>query len=238
MSESLYYLDCYQKEFKTVVKSVKDDKYVVLDQTAFYPVSGGQPFDTGRLIDEKGNEYPVVFVGKFSGQISHEISKSGLKKGDKVKGIIDWDRRYKHMRMHTAAHVISNIIEKETKALITGNQLSEDKSRIDFSLDEYDRDKFFEYEKKVNELIKEGKEVRLYLLPKEEAIKKAGELTTLAKGFPQHIKEVRLVEIEDFAIEACGGTHVKNISEIGEIKIIKLDNKGKKNRRVYFEIKP
>ena len=121
MTEVLYLLDCYLKEFEASVESVKDDKYVVLDKTAFYPNAGGQPYDTGKFI-KNGEEFKVVFAAKFGDVISHEVDKPGLKPSDKVKGVIDWDRRYRLMRMHTAAHVISIIIEIDANALITGNQ--------------------------------------------------------------------------------------------------------------------
>ncbi len=235
--ETLYLLDCYLKEFEATVDSVKDDKYVVLDKTAFYPNAGGQPYDTGKFIRlSDGEEFPVVFVTKFDDVISHEISKPGLKPGDKVKGVIDWERRYRHMRMHTAAHVISIIIEKDANALITGNQLGLDKSRIDFDLENFDREKFAEYMDKANELIQKGAKVNLYLIPREEALQKFERLTNLAKGFSDKIKNVRLVEIEGVTIEACGGTHLANISEIKGVKLVKLENKGKSNRRLYYEL--
>lgn len=233
--ESLYLLDCYLKEFEAVVESVKDDKYVVLDKTAFYPNAGGQPYDTGKIIKD-GEEYNVVYVAKFGDTISHEVDKPGLKPGDKVKGMIDWDRRYRLMRMHTAAHVISIIIEKDCDALITGNQLGLDKSRIDFSLEDFDREKFAVYMDKANDMIKKGAKVNLYLLPREEAMQKYERLTNLAKGFSEDIKEIRIVEIEGVTAEACGGTHLKDISEIKGVKLLKLDNKGKNNRRLYYEL--
>jgi len=152
MTEALYFLNCYIKEFEATVTKITDDKFVVLDRTAFYPESGGQPRDTGKLIRKSDSaEFEVLYVGKFDGYISHEIISSdgnvykGLKVGDDVKGIIDWDRRYMHMRMHTATHVIANVIEKEAGAQITGNQLGIDQSRVDFSLEAFDRDKFIEY---------------------------------------------------------------------------------------------
>ena len=225
MTEVLYLLDCYLKEFEATVESVKDDKYVVLDKTAFYPNAGGQPYDTGKFIAEDGTEYGVVFVAKFGDTISHEVDKPGLKAGDKVKGVIDWERRYRLMRMHTAAHVISIIIEKDADALITGNQLGLEKSRIDFNLENFDRDKFAQYMEKANELIKKGAKVNLYLLPREEALQKYERLTNLAKGFSDDIKEVRIVEIEGVTVEAFGGTHLKDISEIKGVKLLKLDNK-------------
>ncbi len=236
MTKALYLLDCYLKEFEATVESVKDDKYVVLDKTNFYPNAGGQPYDTGKIISEDGTEYDVVYVAKFGDTISHEVDNPGLKPGDKVRGVIDWDRRYRLMRMHTAAHVISIIIEKDADALITGNQLGLDKSRIDFNLENFDREKFAGYMDEANELIKKGAEVNLYLLPREEAFQKYERLTNLAKGFSDDIKEVRIVEIEGVTVEACGGTHLKDISEIKGVKLLKLDNKGKNNRRLYYEL--
>jgi misacylated tRNA(Ala) deacylase len=236
MVEALYLLDCYLKEFEATVVSVKDDKFVVLDRTAFYPNAGGQPYDTGKMVSEDGSERNVVFVGKFDGVISHEVDKPGLKPGDKVKCMIDWNRRYRHMRMHTAAHVIANVIEKEAGALITGNQLGLDKSRLDFSLENFDREKFKEYEEKANQIIKENRKVNLSIVSREEAEKMLSRLTTLAKGFPPEIKEVRLVEIENFTIEGCGGTHLASTGEIKGVRILSLENKGKNNRRMYFEL--
>lgn len=242
MTEVLYYLDCYLKEFEANVEKVSDGKYVVLDHSAFYPESGGQPHDLGKLIrEEDGAGFDVVYVGKFGSEVSHEITPenetvSPLKPGDKVKGLIDWERRYRHMRMHTATHVIANVIEKEAGAQITGNQLGLDKSRVDFSLEAFDRDKFAEYEKMANDIIAEKHPINLYLISREEAEKKLTRLTTLAKGFSEDIREVRLVEIEGITIEACGGTHLKNTEEIKGIKISKLQNKGKSNRRMYFTL--
>ena len=170
MTEALYFLDCYLKEFEATVEKVTDDKFVVLDRTAFYPESGGQPNDTGKLIRESdGAEFNVLHVGKFNGDISHEIA------GENV-------------------------------------------------------------EKIANDLIARKNPVNFYIVSREEAEEKLSRLTTLAKGFSDEIKEVRMVEIEGVTIEACGGTHVKNTEEIKGIKITKLQNKGKSNRRMYFTL--
>lgn len=241
MTEALYFLDCYLTEFKATVEKVTDGKFVVLDRTAFYPESGGQPGDTGKLVRESdGAEFEILYVGKFNGEISHEIAgenvSTGLKAGDKVKGFVDWGRRYRHMRMHTATHVIANVIEKEAGAQITGNQLGLDQSRVDFSLEVFDRERFTEYEKIANAVIAQNHPVNFYLVSRKEAEEKLSRLTTLAKGFPEEIGEVRLVEIEGVTIEACGGTHLKNTGEIKGIRIEKLQNKGKSNRRMYFTL--
>ncbi|MBL7206200.1 MAG: alanyl-tRNA editing protein [Candidatus Aenigmarchaeota archaeon] len=234
MLEVLYLKDCYLKNWKAkVVKA--DKKFIVLDQTAFYPNGGGQPWDEGT-IKKDGEEFKVVFAGKFSGNISHEVDKEGLKEGDEVECELNWDRRYLFMRYHTAAHVLSEVIHKETGARITGNQMAEDKSRIDFNLENFDREKMKGFEEKVNEIIKKELPVKLYFLSKEDALKDPN-LFSLKDMMPPEAKEWRIVEIEGFDKKACGGTHLKNISEIGEIEIIDLKNKGKDRRRVYFKLK-
>ena len=235
MENALYMNDSYIKEFEAVVESVKDDKYVVLDKTAFYPSGGGQPHDTGVIIcnDE---EYPVVFVGKFSGIISHEVSKPGLKAVDKIVGRINWDRRYMFMRMHTAAHLVSSIFHNKLGALITGNQIDLDKTRIDFSMENFDKDKIVEYIGLANALIKQDIPVKVYSLPRVEAIKFPG-VVKLAGALPPNIDTLRIVEIPGVDLQADGGTHVKSLSEIGKIEFVKAENKGKDNRRVYYNVK-
>ena len=232
---TLYIKDAYQKEFDAKVESVKDGKYIVLDKTLFYPNSGGQPHDVGILKTEDGAEYKIVFVGKFSGKISHEVDKEGLKPGDKVHGILNWQRRYMFMRMHTAAHLLSAIIYKKTGALITGNQLGEDKSRIDFSLEEFDKDILMHLQEEANQFIEEKLPVNTKIISREELEASEG-LSKLAMGLPESVKEVRLVEIPGLDTQPCGGTHVENLGEIGKIEILKAENKGKNNRRVYFKV--
>jgi len=234
--QALYLTDHYAKEFEAEVLSVKDGKYVVLSKTLFYPASGGQPNDTGTLETEDGRKFNVVFAIKVGDNISHEVETEGLKEGDKVKGKIDWERRYTLMRMHTASHILSSVFHKEAGALITGNQLGTDKSRIDFSLDDFDRDKIEEYTKKANELIKLNKRVKVSFVSREEAMKIPGVMKLAGPALPPEIKTWRLLEIEDIDLQADGGTHVASTSEVGEVKIVKIENKGKNNRRVYFEL--
>lgn len=235
MTNALYLEDAYMKEFEANVESVKDNKYVVLDKTVFYPNAGGQPYDTGKFIKDN-EEFNVVFVAKFGDMISHEVDKPGLQPGDKVKGIINWDRRYRLMRSHTAAHVLSAIFHKEINALITGNQLDLDKSRIDFDLENFDREKISDYVAKANELIEKDLPVRSYYISREDALKRP-EIARLAKGLPPTINKIRIVAIGDFDEQADGGTHVKSLKEIGPLEVIKCENKGKSNRRVYFKLK-
>ncbi|MFQ5647830.1 MAG: alanyl-tRNA editing protein AlaXM [Candidatus Aenigmatarchaeota archaeon] len=234
--EALYLADSYLKEFEATVKQVNDGKFIVLNQTAFYPSSGGQPHDTGVMVRESdGKEFKVVFTGKFSGQISHEVDQEGLQPEDKVNCRLDWDRRYKLMRMHTAAHIISAILYKEAGALITGNQLDLDKSRIDFSLEHFDREKLIEYIQKSNEYVQRDLEVRISQMPREE-VEQDPELVKLAKGLPPGIKVLRIVEIVGLDKQPDGGTHVKSLKEVGTIKFLKAENKGKNNRRMYYTL--
>jgi Ser-tRNA(Ala) deacylase AlaX len=234
VTDALYLEDSYLKECDADVVSVKDGKYVILNKTIFYPKGGGQPWDTGKLVRET-DVYNVAYVGKFSGDISHEVARTGLKKGDEVRCILNWDRRYKLMRSHTAAHVFASLLCKGTGALITGNQLGEDKVRFDFSLEEYDPEILARFVDETNRLLAEGASVRSYWLPKEEALRIPG-VIKMAAALPPDIPRLRIVEIEDVDKQADGGTHVRNLSEVGQIKLLKTENKGKNNRRVYFTL--
>jgi misacylated tRNA(Ala) deacylase len=230
----LYDSDPYLGEFDAIVESVTDGKYVVLSDTAFYPQGGGQPNDTGVLLKDC-IEYPVVFVGKFSGNVSHEVAKPGLSAGDRVRGKIDWTRRHMLMRMHTAGHILSVVVHRESGAEITGSQLGVDKSRLDFSLENFDRSLIGGFEAKVNEIVAKALPIEVNVLSREEAVK-IPSVFRLAKGFSEDIKEIRVVKIGNADTQACGGTHVKNTSEIKAIKIVNAENKGKSNRRIYYSL--
>lgn len=234
MTKALYLEDSYRRECDATVVSVKDGKYVILDQTIFYPKGGGQPWDTGKIV--KGDEmYNVVYVGKFSGEISHEVDRVGLREGDNVHCILNWERRYKLMRSHTAAHMFASLLCTGTGALVTGNQLEEDKIRFDFSLEKYDREILQKHIDKANELFRKDIPVKWYELPREKALKIPG-VIKMAKALPPDIPNLRIVEIVGMDKQADGGTHVKNLREVGQIKLLKTENKGKHNRRVYFTL--
>ncbi len=237
--KALYMKDSYLREFEAIVTKVTEGRYVVLDQTAFYPNSGGQPHDTGRITRlSDGAVFDVVFVGKFGGDISHEVRAQGpaeLKEGDAVRCEIDWERRYRFMRSHSASHIISGIMHEKTGALITGNQIDLDRTRIDFSLDDYDPSKMDAYIREASEKAAKGADVEVSFITREEAGKEEG-LSKLAKGLPPGIREIRIVDIKGIDRQADGGTHVKNTREIGRIELVKCENKGRNNRRVYFRL--
>lgn len=242
MSREMYLCDCYQKEFDAKVLEINDgkepsSKFVVLNQSCFYPNGGGQPTDEGYFLKERV-KIPVLYVGKFDGKVSHQVELPEgvtLEVGDEISGVIDWDRRYKLMRYHTASHIISGVINEKTGALITGNQISLEKGRIDYNLENYDRDVLMGYFDDINAKISENLEVNSVFLDIEEA-KKEESLFKLANAMPPEIKELRVVDVGGFDRQACGGTHVKNTSEIGRVEFMKADNRGKNNRRVYFRL--
>ncbi|MEM2933795.1 MAG: alanyl-tRNA editing protein [Methanocellales archaeon] len=236
MTRALFLMDSYLKECDSAVLSVKNGKYAILDQTIFYPRGGGQPWDTGCMIKGKGDEvFKVVGVVNYSGEIVHEVDRVGLKEGDRVKCILNWERRYKLMRSHTAAHVFGSLLCIGTGALITGNQLEEDKIRFDFNLEKFDRRILEEYIEKANELFKKDIEVKWYELSREEALKIPG-VIKMAGASPPDLPRLRIVEIVGIDKQADGGTHVKNLREVGHLKLLKAENKGKNNRRVYLTL--
>ncbi|MFP4111979.1 MAG: alanine--tRNA ligase-related protein [Candidatus Woesearchaeota archaeon] len=237
MTKSLYMDDMFLKEFDAVVRFVSDGKYIILDQTAFYPRAGGVDHDTGKIKTEDGKEYDVVFVGKFNGEISHEVDKQGLKQGDKVHCTLDWERRYRLMRYHTSAHVLSAVFAKDAGALITGNSLNTEKGRIDFSLEEFDKEKLGQYFDKANEIIQKDYPVKIYNMDRSEVEKKP-ELVKLAKGLPPNIDVLRIVDISGYDAQPDGGCHVKSLKDVGNIVYLKAENKGAKNRRVYYTLEP
>lgn len=233
MTKLLYFDDNYLKEFDAVVSKV-DGTNIILDQTAFYATGGGQPNDTGRLVCN-GKEYAVTDVKKSPDGVVHVVSEPGLNAGDKVHGVIDWDRRYRFMKMHTAAHVLSATVNKMTGALVTGKQLELDKSKIDFALENFDKNAIQQYGDEASKTCSAGAPVKMYFMKREDVLKTPG-MIRLAERMPPNVPELRIVEIEKVDIQPCGGTHVKDIKEIGAIKVLKAENKGKTNRRMYYTL--
>ena len=233
MTQTLFLEDCYAKETDATVIAAEGNK-AELDKSIFCYQGGGQLADNGKIICNE-NEYSVVDVKKENGTIMHYLDRPGLQKGDKVHCVLDWERRHKLMRYHTAAHILSAIINKKTGALITGNQIETGQARFDFNLEDFDRAVIEECVKDANEAIKRNMAVRTYFMPREEALKIPG-MVKLAAAVPPQVENLRIVEIGEVDTQADGGTHVGNTAEIGQIEIIKLDNKGKSNRRIYFRL--
>ncbi len=236
MTQLLYLGDSYLKEIDTSVISVDaTGMRIVLDKTIFYPEGGGQPSDHGTLM--KGSEvYRVKMVKKSSEGVAHEVDKTGLKVGDNAHLILDWNRRYILMRYHTAAHLLSAVIYGKTRVETTGNQLDVDKSRMDFCLEDASKERIEKFIQQANELILNDAPVKTFVLSKEDAKKDPSLFKLAVKDYIERLKEVRVVDIEGIDKQADGGTHVHSLKEVGKISLLKIDNKGRNNRRIYFTL--
>jgi misacylated tRNA(Ala) deacylase len=226
MTETYYLDDSYLKELSAKVKSVEENR-VILDKTIFYATGGGQPCDYGIIL--KGHlEFNITDVKKEEEEVIHYVDGTGLEVGDNVLLKIDWERRYALMKIHTAAHVLAG-------AMITGGALDLEKCKMDFNVSEWNPEIAQDFVRDANEALKKELDIEVYYLTREELDSKP-DLVKLAKGFPKQISKIRIVAIGDYDIQADGGTHVKNTKEVGRINLIKVDNKGKGNKRIYYSI--
>ncbi len=235
MTEYLYMKDadaCYIGEFEAVVKDAGDD-WVVLDRTAFYPEGGGQPTDTGVLKWECG-ETKVVRVTKRDGG-RHYVEGPVPPKGTEVTGIIDWERRHGHMRAHTSQHIISAVVWDRWQAKTVGNQIYEARARIDLHPLKLTEEDVKWIEEECNRRISQNIDVRIYELSREEAEERAGVERCNMELLPKSVKNLRIVQVGD-EICPCAGTHVKNTSEIGTLRITKKESKGKMRTRITYEL--
>jgi len=218
------------RTFDAKVISADSDR-VVLDQTAFSPRGGGLVSDWGTV-----NGVNLAEAVKEEEEIVHLMeSPSDFKPGEAVHCVLDWDRRYRIMRMHTAAHILSAVVNGETGALITGNQIAPDESRVDLSLDHFDRERLAYYVERVNGVVRRAVDIKTFFMRREEALATPG-LVKLANAMPPSLEMLRIVQIGDVDTQADGGVHVKNTREIGTVTGLKSDNKGKNNRRLYFTV--
>ncbi len=234
MTELLYLRDSYLRDFNARIMELNPNG-VVLDRTAFYVEGGGQPGDEGKIL-AGSREYAVKNVLKKNGKIVHVIKDmSGLETGMEVKGIVNWEKRYRLMRMHTAAHILSGLIFQKHGSMVTGNQLGLDKSRIDFDLERLEDDDIKWLEGETNKIVDEGREVSIEFLPVEEAYE-IPQIFKLKHILPKSLREIRVVKINGVDASACGGAHVRNTKEIGMIKILKKESKGRGHRRIYFTV--
>lgn len=236
MTEKLFMRDSYLKMCETTVKKVESNQ-VILDATVFHPLSGGVSNDLGK-ITYLNYEYDIIEVreDKESGDIIHVLSTvPKFKTGDTVRCELNWERRYKLMKLHTAAHILSAIMYNKYNALITGGHIEPEEAKDDYSIEKADRSLFEEAIREVNEIASKAIEVKVYFLPREEALKIRG-IVKLAERAPPNLKELRIVEIPGVDIQADGGPHVKNTSEIGRIALLKVENKGKNRKRVYYKL--
>ena len=235
MTQLLYLHDSYLHEFDAAVTAV-DAQRVALDRSAFYAGGGGQPVDTGFLRWD-GAAVRVVDLRKEGDTLWHVVDGEVPPPGTSVRGSLDWDRRFNIMRHHSALHVLVGVVYKSFNALVTGGAIHPDRARMDFSLDDLSKDRVGAIEAEANRVIGEQRRILVRFLSRAEF--ERSDLVRLAKNLiPADIREVRVIEIEGFDAQADGGTHVGNTSEIGALRVVKTENKGKVNRRLEIALSP
>ena len=235
MTQLIYFPDvesCYIKEFDATITRASAEG-VILDRTAFYPTGGGQLHDTG-ILEINDKTYNVVDVKKMGNEVLHILDgEVEAKPGDGVHGIIDWDRRYGNMRMHTAQHLISAIIYDLYGSTTVGNQLYPDRARIDFSPLTKDQLDVEEVERIFAQKVSEALEVIIYHRPRDELLSDSRVRVNLDR-IPKLATELRIVEIDGYDICPCAGTHVRSLGELAPIKIVKTKSKGSGRLRVEY----
>jgi len=240
MTDLLYQLDSYLKDFDAVVTLINEaDRAVVLDRSAFYPGGGGQPCDTGTL-QFGGTVYPVTKVRKSPEGSWHTLGgDSPLPSvSSPARGNINWENRYKLMRTHSALHILCGVIFRDYGAQVTGGDMEPLAGRMDFEFETLTKDLISVIEEAVNREVAMSRPIRVKILPREEAFKIPDLIRTKINLLPPGILEVRTVEIEGLDLQADGGTHVHNTSEVGHIRIADYKSKGKINKRIYIEMNP
>ena len=230
--EKIFENDAYIKEFESEIIHINEDnKYVSLENTAFYARSGGQPGDIGE-IELNGEKIIVEDTIKEENSIIHIVKEiKNLEKGKKIKGFINWEKRYRHMKMHSALHLLCSIIPLD----VTGGQIGFEKSRLDFN----DPDKIMnkeELDEKINTIIKENHKITNELIDSKILDEKPEIVRTMSVKPPRTQGKIRLVRIGDIDLQPCGGTHVLTTNEIGTVFVSKIENKGRMNRRINIKI--
>ena len=234
MTELLYHMNSQQREFEaTVIRVIGNG--IVLDKTAFYPGGGGQPNDVGQL--ETGTSlFQVTKVGRQENYIVHELSETPPEVGTTIRGKIDWERMYQLMRTHTALHMLCGVVWRDYQAHVTGGDMQPLQARMDFELESMTADLAQEMERKVNEEIFAKRDVISSILPREEAMQIPDLIRTKINLLPQGISEVRVVNIQGLDLQADGGTHVENTSEVKQIYVTGHESKGRINKRIRIRI--
>lgn len=238
MTELLYQTDAYVQDFAaSITKILPEERAVVLDRSAFYPGGGGQPCDFGSLT-VKGVAYPVDKVKKQGDDVLHFLG--GIDPLPDLNaasnGTLDWARRYKLMRTHTALHVLCGTIFRDYGAQVTGGNMEPLKGHLDFEFATMRGELVREIETAINKEVQAGRDLRVNILPREEAFQIPDLIRTKINLLPEGITHVRTVEIIGLDLQADGGTHVRNTSEVGKIRVADYKSKGAINKRIYIEV--
>ena len=230
MTELLYLEDSYLKEFQARVTDLAEDG-VVLDRTAFYSGGGGQPSDTGLLLDQD-RQYQVTGLARSGGQVVHRIQGQLLQVGANVTGLIDWDRRYSLMRTHTALHILCGVVWRDYGAKVTGGDMRPGEARMDFELEQMSAQFAEEIEEKINAEVSAARDVLVGNLTRDKANENPDLIRTKINLLPPNIREVRTIDLHGLDLQADGGTHVANTQEVGAIKVVGHESKGRINKRL------
>ena len=239
MSENICYTDAYARQTDAVVVEVDPDAHaVLLDRTVFYPGGGGQPADTGQLIGESGGSWRIIGAKKRADDIWHTVAE-----GEELPAVetqvtveIDWDRRHRLMRTHSALHVLCGVVWRDHGASVTGGNMEPLSGRMDFEFETMSGDLVDEIEKRVNLEIEADREIRVSILPREEAFAIPDLIRTKINLLPEGISEIRTIEIVGLDLQADGGTHVGHTSEIGRVRVTGYESKGRINKRIRIEV--
>ncbi len=234
MTEHLYQMDSYIREFEAVVTAA-EGQAIALDRTAFFPGGGGQPHDVGTLAWAE-HTAPVTKVKRQGGLAWHTLAGELPPVGTPVLGALDWDRRYRLMRTHTALHVLCGVVWRDYGASVTGGNMEPLKGRMDFEFETMRKELVAEIEASVNAEIRKDHPVRVAILPREEAFQIPDLIRTKINLLPPQIQEVRTVEIVGLDLQADGGTHVANTCEVGPVRVVDYKSKGAINKRIYIEL--
>lgn len=238
MTDLLYQTDAYLKEFDAKITAVDaENRTLVLDRSAFYPGGGGQPCDLGTLT-VSGVDFPVTKVKKAGDDVLHFIGGDAALPavGSPVHGGIDWERRYKLMRTHTALHILCGTVFRDYGALVTGGDMEPLGGRMDFEFERMQAELVHDIEAAVNKEIANARDLRVKILPREEAFQIPDLIRTKINLLPEGIMQVRTVEIVGLDLQADGGTHVRNTSEVGKVRVTDYKSKGAINKRIYLAI--
>jgi len=228
VTDLLYLRDAYLRAFDARVVEVDGDR-VALDRTAFYPTGGGQPHDTGTLGGAR-----VVEVRKEDGAVWHRLDGPVPAVGDALHGEVDWDRRHALMRTHTAMHVLCGVIERDWGVPVTGSNMDVLTGRMDFELDPTPEGFGPRVEALVNAELAADRPIEVSFVPRSRI--SGQEIRTKVSLVPEHVAEVRLVDIVGLDRQADGGTHVASTAEVGRLRVVKTESKGKGNKRIRFEV--
>jgi misacylated tRNA(Ala) deacylase len=238
----LCYTDAYARHVEARVVEVDasgEAPLVVLDTTVFYPGGGGQPSDRGLLLRTgDGRQWTVRGARKAGGEIVHEL-ESGSEPpavGDRLKVDLDWARRLSLMRTHTALHALCGVVWRDHGAQVTGGNMEPGAGRMDFEFERMNGDLVGAIEARVNDELRAARDVRVNVLPRDEAFAIPDLIRTKVNLLPPGIEEIRTIEIVGLDLQADGGTHVANTREVGEIRVTGYESKGRINKRIRIEL--